>query len=51
MYAVPDDGAVGDQVMAALVLRDDAELTDTEFSDFLAAQEDLSPRRGRATSG
>ncbi|MEB3052245.1 fatty-acid--CoA ligase FadD1 [Mycolicibacter sp. MYC123] len=43
VYAVPD-GNVGDQVMAALVLRDNARLSEAEFSDFLAAQEDLSPK-------
>jgi fatty-acyl-CoA synthase len=43
VYAVPD-GNVGDQVMAALVLRDGAELSQDEFTDFLAAQEDLSPK-------
>lgn len=44
VYAVPDDGNVGDQVMAALVLRDDAGLREAEFAEFLAAQEDLSPK-------
>ncbi|AEF34031.1 MULTISPECIES: fatty-acid--CoA ligase FadD1 [Mycolicibacter] len=43
VYAVPDDN-VGDQVMAALVLRDDTDLTRGEFTEFLAAQEDLSPK-------
>ncbi len=43
VYAVPD-GNVGDQVMAALVLRDGAGLSEGEFTDFLAAQEDLSPK-------
>ncbi len=41
--AVPDDD-VGDQVMAAVVLRDGATLTPTEFGAFLAAQRDLSPK-------
>lgn len=43
VYAVPD-GNVGDQVMAALVLRDGARLAEDEFAEFLAAQEDLSPK-------
>ena len=43
MYAVPDE-QVGDQVMAAIVLRDDATLTPAELEAFLAAQEDLSPK-------
>jgi len=43
VYAVPDE-QVGDQVMAALVLADDAELTPGEFSQFLADQPDLSPK-------
>jgi len=43
VYAVPDEH-VGDAVMAAIVLRDGASLTPAEFSDFLAAQPDLSPK-------
>ena len=43
VYAVPD-GKVGDQVMAAVVLVDDAELTPGEFGEFLAGQSDLSPK-------
>ncbi|WP_197381861.1 fatty-acid--CoA ligase FadD1 [Mycolicibacterium mengxianglii] len=43
VYAVPDEH-VGDQVMAALVLHDDAELSPGEFSAFLAEQADLSPK-------
>lgn len=43
VYAVPDE-QVGDQVMAALVLVDRATLQPGEFSDFLAAQPDLSPK-------
>lgn len=43
VYPVPDE-YVGDQVMAALVLRDGAALTPTEFGAFLAAQPDLSPK-------
>lgn len=43
VYAVPDEH-VGDQVMAALVLRDDATLTPAELEAFLAAQPDLSPK-------
>jgi fatty-acyl-CoA synthase len=48
VYAVPDRDdrhSVGDQVMAALVLRDGAELTPGELSAFLAAQADL-PSKG-----
>ena len=43
VYPVPDE-YVGDQVMAAIVLRDDAELTPAEFEEFLGAQRDLSPK-------
>ena len=43
VYPVPDE-YVGDQVMAALVLRDDAELTPEDFQRFLAVQQDLSPK-------
>ncbi|WP_421844905.1 fatty-acid--CoA ligase FadD1 [Mycobacterium sp.] len=43
VYAVPDEH-VGDQVMAAIVLGDKAELTPEEFGLFLAAQPDLSPK-------
>lgn len=43
VYAVPDD-RVGDQVMAALVLRDGTRLEPDEFATFLAAQPDLSPK-------
>ena len=43
MYAVPDE-QVGDQVMAALVLVDGAELTPGDFGQFLAGQPDLSPK-------
>ncbi|ORV92989.1 acyl-CoA synthetase [Mycobacterium interjectum] len=43
VYAVPDEH-VGDQIMAALVLADDARLTAEEFGRFLAAQSDLSPK-------
>ncbi|NPC96267.1 fatty-acid--CoA ligase FadD1 [Nocardioides sp. zg-DK7169] len=41
VYAVPDPH-VGDQVMAAVVLRDDATLTPADLEAFLAAQADLS---------
>jgi fatty-acyl-CoA synthase len=44
VYAVPDPH-VGDQVMAALVLHDDATLTPSELTAFLAAQADL-PTKG-----
>jgi fatty-acyl-CoA synthase len=43
VYPVPDE-YVGDQVMAAIVLRDDAELSPDAFVEFLAAQRDLSPK-------
>jgi fatty-acyl-CoA synthase len=43
VYAVPDD-RVGDQVMAALVLRDGARMRPDDFASFLAAQPDLSPK-------
>ena len=43
VYPVPDE-SVGDQVMAAIVLRDDADLTPEEFEEFLGAQPDLSPK-------
>ncbi len=43
VYAVPDAN-VGDQVMAALVLRDESKLTPVELEQFLAAQSDLSPK-------
>ncbi|MET0473137.1 MAG: fatty-acid--CoA ligase FadD1 [Mycobacterium sp.] len=43
IYPVPDE-YVGDQVMAAIVLRDDAELSPSAFEAFLAAQRDLSPK-------
>lgn len=43
VYAVPDD-RVGDQVMAALVLRPGARLSPDVFAKFLAAQPDLSPK-------
>ncbi len=43
VYAVPDP-VVGDAVMAAMVLNDGAALTPDEFTEFLAAQPDLSPK-------
>jgi fatty-acyl-CoA synthase len=43
VYAVPDD-RVGDQVMAALVLRPGANLSPDDFERFLAAQADLSQK-------
>jgi fatty-acyl-CoA synthase len=43
VYAVPDD-RVGDQVMAALVLRHGMGLQPTDLEEFLAAQNDLSPK-------
>jgi fatty-acyl-CoA synthase len=43
VYPMPDE-SVGDQVMAAIVLRDGATLTPEAFEAFLAAQDDLSPK-------
>jgi fatty-acyl-CoA synthase len=43
VYAVPDD-QVGDQVMAAFVLRDGMRLEPVEFVEFLASQPDLSSK-------
>jgi len=43
VYAVPDEH-VGDQVMAAIVLADNAVLTAEQFGEFLADQPDLSPK-------
>jgi fatty-acyl-CoA synthase len=43
VYPVPDE-YVGDKVMAAVVLQDDAVLTPEDFGQFLAAQPDLSPK-------
>ncbi|MGA7051460.1 MAG: fatty-acid--CoA ligase FadD1 [Mycobacterium sp.] len=43
VYAVADEH-VGDQVMAAIVLADDTDLTSAEFSRFLAGQADLSAK-------
>jgi fatty-acyl-CoA synthase len=43
VYAVPDE-RVGDQVMAAVVLRQGQSLTPLQFEEFLAAQSDLSPK-------
>jgi len=44
VYAVPDPG-VGDQVMAALVLRQGMDFQPAEFGTFLAAQPDLGPKQ------
>lgn len=43
VYPVPDE-FVGDQVMAAIVLQDGANLRPEDFEEFLAAQPDLSPK-------
>ena len=43
VYAVPDE-AVGDQVMAAVVLRQPNTLTASDFEKFLVLQTDLSPK-------
>ncbi len=42
-YGVPDEAA-GDQVMAAVVLRDGAELDPAAFAAFVDAQPDLGPK-------
>lgn len=42
VYGIPDPN-VGDQVMAALVLTDAASFDIAEFTEFLAAQNDLGP--------
>lgn len=43
VYAVADP-AVGDQIMAAVVLQDGSDLTPDEFTRFLSEQDDLSPK-------
>jgi fatty-acyl-CoA synthase len=43
VYAVPDEN-VGDQVMAAIVLQDDATLSPEELEQFLGEQADLSAK-------
>lgn len=43
VYPVPDE-SVGDQVMAAVVLREGTELMPDAFEEFLGAQPDLSPK-------
>ncbi len=43
VYPVPDD-SVGDQVMAALVLRGEDHLEPADFGAFLKSQPDLSPK-------
>nr|ABP44783.1 AMP-dependent synthetase and ligase [Mycolicibacterium gilvum PYR-GCK] len=43
VYPVPDE-FVGDQVMAAIVVQDEATLTPQEFGTFLSEQPDLSPK-------
>jgi len=43
VYAVPDE-RVGDQVMAALVLRHETRLESSDFEEFLCSQPDLSPK-------
>jgi len=44
VYGIPDP-AVGDRVMAALVLADGARFDVEQFHDFLAAQDDLGPKQ------
>lgn len=43
VYGVPDEQA-GDQVMAALVLRDGAEFDPVAFAEWVDAQDDLGPK-------
>jgi fatty-acyl-CoA synthase len=43
VYAVPDPSS-GDQLVAALVLREDVTLSPAEFESFLAGQEDLGTK-------
>ena len=43
-YAVPDDSGVGDQVMAALVLREGRTFDPAGFEQFLADQGDLGSK-------
>jgi len=43
VYAVPDD-LVGDQIMAAVVLRDGAEFDADQFEKFLSTHEEMSPK-------
>ncbi len=44
VYPAREPDSVGDEVMAAVVLRDDAELSPDQFGRFLADQDDLSPK-------
>ncbi|UXA17488.1 long-chain-fatty-acid--CoA ligase FadD17 [Mycobacterium sp. SMC-4] len=44
VYPIPDP-AVGDQVMAALVLRDGAAFDAVDFTEFLSVQDDLGPKQ------
>lgn len=44
VYPIPDP-AVGDQVMAAVVLRDGAQFDVDTFRDFLDEQTDLGPKQ------
>jgi fatty-acyl-CoA synthase len=44
VYAAPDPSGVGDQVMAALVLRDGAGLDPQRLEEFLAGQPDLGSK-------
>ena len=44
VYPIPDP-AVGDQVMAALVLRDGAGFDPARFAEFLSSQTDLGPKQ------
>ncbi|WP_241385141.1 fatty-acid--CoA ligase FadD1 [Rhodococcus sp. CH91] len=43
VYGVPDEH-VGDQIMTAVVLRDETSLAPEEFAEFLSKQADLSPK-------
>jgi fatty-acyl-CoA synthase len=44
VYAIPDP-AVGDRVMAALVLPENADFDPAAFREFLSAQDDLGPKQ------
>ncbi len=44
MYPIPDE-SVGDRVMAALVLPEDAAFDPRAFTEFLSRQADLGPKQ------
>ncbi len=45
VYAIPPDPAVGDRVMAALVMPEGATFDVNDFREFLTAQSDLGPKQ------